>query len=453
VFTGGASVITGNFPDAVLDAIAAASANAWLSLNTNDFSDVWPASDYRPLFGAGASDPATIPKAWGGFAWDDDNHRLILWGGGHANSNCNEVYIWDAFTQEWLLAFYPTDVQTVIGGMGIEPLDWPSTPQSSHTYATHLWLTVLQRFMNWGGAANVSGNWFRFRDTGSGERPCGPFLLDMSQAGTGKIAGVTGNNVHRGTTVGINLTGAQAWTARDWFLDHPDPNGALPLWGGSKNTVADVRVEGGKDVVYYACQTGALMQIVLNDLNYLNDTITPVGHSSILEAPCGGGLDTVNNIFIKFIGDSTNLLDGWDLDTGGAAFTVVHAGVSGADSAEFLSQMQNEAGAAAGCRMGCTFDRRRGYYVLWSRGGRVWALQAPASSFSTGWTVTKLHDDTTAPRPETMSEYGDTANSHTDAGVVGKWKYADTLDVYIGLQGNTLGKIWAFKPSSWVDPR
>ena len=66
----------------------------------------------------------------------------------------------------------------------------------------------------------------------------------------------------------------------------------------------------------------------------------------------------------------------------------------------------------------------------------------------TYWTVSVLIDPA-SPRPQTPAEMG----SNASTGVTGKWRYAPDLDAFIGLQHNTDGNVWAFKPAQWQDPR
>ena len=58
-------------------------------------------------------------------------------------------------------------------------------------------------------------------------------------------------------------------------------------------------------------------------------------------------------------------------------------------------------------------------------------------------------EDTHIIRPQTPAEMG----SNASTGVTGKWRYAPDLDAFIGLQHNTDGNVWAFKPAQWQDPR
>ena len=432
------------YPQTLLNLIAAAGSNTWLKVNTNLFSDVWPISDYRPDYSGGVSNVYPLLQAWSSFAWDDVNYRAILWGGGHANTNDNSVYMWDAYTQNWVLAFYPAQVQATPGsaGMGIETIDWPSTPQSSHTYDTQHWLPKLQRFVTFGGAASSSGGMFIIR--GSPDRPVGCFMLDMAQAGTGKVAGTTGSNVKRNTTVGVNLTGANAWSKRDWWLDHADPNGILSSLGSSArtNSVAAYREENGHDVIYYKAGAGHLYRFEFVDGNYLNDILSRVGQAwTTRDGPQGGALDTSTNRFVNMI-DSNFPFTYWDLNSAGPFNqdqNVAAASLTGADASEFLTQME------ASATFSLEYDERRSRLVAWQRGGRVYAIN------SSTWAVTKLSDDSLGTRPLTSSEYA--SSGQEDTGVNGKWRRSAKLDCYIGIQKITDGNIWIFKPSSWVDPR
>jgi hypothetical protein len=103
---------------------------------------------------------------------------------------------------------------------------------------------------------------------------------------------------------------------------------------------------------------------------------------------------------------------------------------------------------------GMFFDKKRDCFIVWGGGGTVYKLQRPSNMAdpTTGWTVSKLSDDSASPRPITYAEMGD-STGNGDTGVSGKWKRSESLDVYIGLQGSISGNIWIFKPVGWNDPR
>jgi hypothetical protein len=177
--------------------------------------------------------------------------------------------------------------------------------------------------------------------------------------------------------------------------------------------------------------------------------ISRVGQAwSVLESSQGGSLDLGKNLFICMI-DSTTPFDLWDLNTAGPLnkdINVPAAGLGGSGAAEFLAQMAGENTFAI------EYDERRGHHVAWQRGGRVYVIEAPASApWDTGWTVTKIADDTLPVRPLTVAELN--AAVQTDTSVTGKWRRSPVLDVYIGMQKYTDGDVWAFKPDNWVDPR
>jgi hypothetical protein len=453
VFTGGATTITNPLlPSDVLDLIAAADDNSWVKLNTNTFQSVWPSEDYEPLKDSGPSGPFSILECWASMGWDDVNFRAIFWGGGHANSNGNDLYLFNAASRQWQLGFYSSDVtQGVVGGMGAEPVDWPETPQSSHTYDSQQWLPILQRFITFGGAAQSSGGAFQIR--GTPDRAVGCFLADLTSAGTGKVGGTTGSNVKRNTTVGVSLSGANAWTYRDWFLDHADPHGALSSYAQRQNSVSAYRQENGHDTIYYKCGPAHLMRFEFVDSDYHNDIITKVGNAfTTMESPMGGALDSTKNLFVSLChpGSAPNYrLTLWDLNIAGPSnndIGVLDSGLGGPDAAEFLAQMDDSP------TFSLEYDEKRRYFIAWQRGGRVYSIEPPASSpWDTGWIVTKLSDDTLPLRPLTVTELA--ATTEADQGVNGKWRRSANLDVYIGVQKRISGDVWAFKPANWVDPR
>ncbi len=437
-----------SLPNDLLDLIAAAPSASWVSVSDNTFDSIWPHVDYRSTFGAGTSGPSTILQCWASFAWDDVNHRAIFWGGGHANSNCNEVYDWNAHTRSWRVSFMPAEITSVGSGMGIEPVDGPlNTPQSSHTYSSNLWLPILQRFVTFGGAASSSGGAFQIRTPSL--RLGGCYTLDMTLAGLGYVGGTTGSNPKRGTSTGVDLTGAEAWYLRDWFLDHADPSGALSSFGARTNGNAAYREEGGHDVVYFKGGAGYLFRIEFVDDNYLNDVITRVGQPWTSSASANaGGLDPVANLFISVV-NQTYPIEGFDLDLAGATnhnFRVAAAGLTGSGASDFITSLASSV-------HGCLFDPVRDCFVVWGGGGSIYTITRPSDlgDLTTGWTVLKLTDDTLDPRPSTYAELG--AGSESDTGVSGKWRYSESLDLYIGVQGRVSGNVWMFKPSGWTDPR
>lgn len=105
----------------VLDLLAAAAPGSWVKVNANRFQDAWEHPDFRAPYNnrsldqptadlGSTSSPHRIIAAWCSYAWDDDNMRLVLFGGGHGNASNSEVYTWDATTRNWRLAFRPSSL-------------------------------------------------------------------------------------------------------------------------------------------------------------------------------------------------------------------------------------------------------------------------------------------------------------------------------------------------------
>ena len=448
--TGSGSLGTSNgLPNALLNLIAAAPANSWIKANTNTFQSSWAPLDYRAPYLSGVSSPGQTLQCWSSFAWDDTNYRLILWGGGHANSNENSVYSWSSITQQWSLSFHSSDIVTVSGGTGFEPVDGPqNAPQSSHTYDTQQWLPVLRKFVTFGGAASSSAGPPVIRTAPAREVGC--YLLDMTLAGQGYVGGTTGSNVHRNTTVGVNLPGAQAWQVRDWFLDNPSMAAlGMTSFGARTNAISDLRIEGGRDVVYYKGGAGSLYRIEFVDNDYRNDIITKVGLAwTSNQSGAGGSLDSVGNILLTRLDSGLYSLEGFDLNTAGPSnknFRVLDANIGGSGAADYI------ASSAPGVDGGCLFDPVRDYFVMWSGGGSVYAVKRPAdmSNLEIGWTATKICTEAASPRPLQDSEM----TSGIDTGITGKWRRSEKLDVYIGVRHFNEGNVWIYKPAGWIDPR
>lgn len=435
---------------ALLDTIAAAPPGSWINVNANTIQSVFPASDYCPDYMAGVSNPATVILAWSGFGWDSKNHRLVIWGGGHANSSGNYVFEWDGVSRNWELAYHSSNVIYNASSGYVNADGDLHSPISSHTYSNNVYLPKLGRFLTFGGAAHSGGNSFVVREGDAILRGLpGGYTLDMANAGKGWVGGVAGSNVHRNTTVGVDLPGANAWYARDYLLANPSH---VTYDFSHVNGHAVYADEGGKDVVYVAGRFGGgtspwLLRIEYSDANNsATDVVSQVGQAwNNNSSDAGAALDTTHNVF-AYLGDATYPIYGWDLKYASPTnhnFRVPAAGFTGSGATEFLTESLQG--------MGLLYDQNRGYFVAWSRGGKLWSITAPSGDPTpmTGWTVTKLADPA-SPRPALYSEM---TSIGEDSGVHGKWKFAPDLDCYIGLQGSTAGNIWLFKPTGWTDPR
>lgn len=441
------------YANTVLDLIAAAPAQSWVKANTNTISSVFPASDYRPAFGAGVGDPSAIIRCWSGFGWDSNRSRICIFGGGHANYSGNDFYIFDMRTRTWQLGFTPSDAIANAAG-GFETVDGPfKSPISSHTYGNNNYLPVLDRFITFGGAAHSTGGAMVLSDSSRVflRTLPGGYLCDTALAGQGFMGGAAGSNPQRGSSAGVSLPGANAWKPRDYTLDHANTTNP-PNFVRHVNAGTVVTKEAGVDVVYVTGSSGGtsphLFRIAYPSLDYRSDQITQVGQAwTNAGIDTGLAYDTVNKC-AAYLSSATIPIYYWDLDYAGPSNQngrVYAAGLVGAAAAEFLAVSPFE-------DQSMVYDPKRGRFVVWGRGGAVFAITVPTGDPipATGWTVTKLCDATASPRPQTAAEMGAPA---TDTGVTGKWKYAPEMDVYVGLQHNTNGDVWVFRPDDWIDPR
>ena len=202
--------------------------------------------------------------------------------------------------------------------------------------------------------------------------------------------------------------------------------------------------ESGVDVGYALFASNAWRIAFAPD--WRNDVITKVGRywSETQDTLRAVALHNGANLFVS-TGNATKPITFWDLDYAGSTNndkSVLAENLGGAGAASFLSESIGTAGMA--------YDPVRDRLLVWFDGGRLYEITVPAGkpTPTTGWAVTVLVDPATS-RPQTPAELG--ANAST--GVTGKWRYAPDLGAFIGLQHNTDGNVWAFKPAQWQDPR
>jgi hypothetical protein len=454
--TVGGTIYGGRFSSALLDLVNAAPANSWIQANLNTFLSIWAPSDLIAGLG-GPGSPTAVIRCWSSFAWDSARSRLILYGGGHANYDGNEVYIFDGQTRQWSLAFHASDVVEYDDASSeYVTVDGPlHSPVSAHTYDNNAYLQVLDRFITFGGAAAHTGGPYMVHGDGA-DRFAGPYMLDLTLAGQGMVGGVTGSNVKRGTTVGLNLPGANAWSLRDYFKDHPAAANLFPT-RSHLSCGSAYRVEGGKDVIYkYTYFNSALWRYQFNDADYRNDTVTQVGASDLSttqwDSTCA--LDTDNDIFLALGESPSDVLHGYDLKLYSGSpignFRVGNSGLTGTAAAEFLADPARKI-------HGIDYDAINHRFVAWSEGGKVYAIQHGGGALTANWIVTKLNDGT-APvgsRPKTRAELDAEPigiYSKSDTGTNGKWKWASDLNAFVALQHCYHGNVWIYKPHNWVAP-
>lgn len=403
---------------AAYDRIAAASENTWVRLNENSFSDAWVSADDRPYRGFTNAAPSKIIDAWSSFAWDSNRSDLLLFGGGHANYTGNEVYRFSGTTLMWEAASLPSEVRKV--GSEYLPVDGALyAPQSAHTYDNTLFLKNADRMITFGGAAADSGGPFKIQQADESLRATGPYLFDPNRADGTKVGGSDGSNV---TRVNGPAEGGYMWSNRD---------SSFALNRSFINSTSAVDSSGPHDVVYISARTGGgtssdlyRYTVIDPDLPEL-DTWERVGRDWNGTSDQGAGaFDADRQLFVRTGNEKLDYFLYWDLSPG-AADQLNHRAAYAAPEGFDLSRA-----------MGMDYDPVRDQYLIWG-GDEVWALAVP-DDLSAMWEVTKLFDySALAP------------NASFATGVLGKWKYAEDLDVFIALEDSVAGNVWAYKPAGW----
>lgn len=438
---------------AMLNALSGMSDGTWLKVNAsgNKFSDAWSPVDYRATGPGTNSAPDALIRCWSGFAWDEEQCRLLLWGGGHANSWSNSIYVWEAATGNWKLGFHDTR----IAANGVDTFDGAlNSPVSSHTYGNNIWLPVSKRFATFGGAAQPSGGQLKVYDAAGNElRKARFYTCDLSQLGTGKVGGLTGSNVQTGTTAGVSLTGANAWQLRDWDLTSVPLSSRI---GYPVNGWAQAESEGGKDAIYVSSGLGTggtslgMLKVVINDINNpATDTVTDIGRAwTNMSADSGGAYDTARNLAFTCRRDSNFPFEGWNGNTPSGSnnnYRVPDSAVTG-DKAALYAMFA----AGGGKSTGVCFDKVRGKFVIWCYGGAVFYITPPsnlANLETSGWVVQQVGSDVISPRPKAIAEY---SVGTLETGVHGKFRYSRSLDCYIVLTHVADGEVWIYRPAGWT---
>lgn len=428
------------YPHATLDLIAAAPPNAWIRLNTNRFVDAASPADSRWVTGgSGPESPQAIMRSWAGVAWDNRRQQLVLWGGGHANSWANETYVWSAFTREWSLAYYCTDVVMSPG----RPVDGNHSPQSSHTYSSNQYLPILDRFFTGGGAEQPGGAAMRVWDGDTAIRFAGGYTLDMSLAGQGFVGGLPDSNCKHGTWAGISLPGARAWKLRD-FWDGRDVNAPAWLQPSRIEHGAAVTEENGHDVMY-AVITSRLFRIEFVDDDPEHDLVSQVaGYEPDQHTNGATAYDPVRKLLVIPTGNSTsrrlNFVD---------RKAVPHLGMPWSYVASYPDEVALGYMGAHHKYGGIAHYPPGDCFVYWHKGRQPFLIHPPNGNPTptTGWTLTRPVMDT-----ETEAPPDDESSTNT-VGVSGKFRYAAELGCCLAVRGDNDGNVWALKLAGWTDPR
>lgn len=140
------------------DIVAVMPPATWYELPNTKMSAVYAITDPGdPRYGV--SGPKSVVLDFSGAAFDSDNNRFFVHGGGHNSYGGNEVYQFDLITLAWIAATTPsTYIEDPENPGGSYFLTTDGTPVSVHTYDGMQYIPGLNKFFKFGGAMWSSGN-------------------------------------------------------------------------------------------------------------------------------------------------------------------------------------------------------------------------------------------------------------------------------------------------------
>ena len=429
----------------LLSIVRAMPAGSWQKVNANSFSAAWPPSALRPAYQGGISSPEKIVRAWSSFAWDSARGDLIMYGGGHANGNSNDVYRWRSRTLQWERASLSSEME-LINRVNFLPVDgMHAAPQSAHTYDNAVYLPINDRYMNFGGATADSGGQYVMRSEADPTvlRYTGPYLFDPSKAHPDRVGGTTGSHVQR-VAAYPSIVGGNMWQNRDIYAH-------VPLAGLPKSHVngctAYSNETPGRDVVYVAARTNAsaaaleLYRYQINDLQTpATDQVVRVGRfwsSPSAQTTCAYDPDA--RIVLR-TGTNTSPFFYWNVATAGNTNYEQRVVVDGSVR-EFSDYLSSIGRPLHLCAM--DYDPERANFLVWCGAGDVWRVTPPVPLAPQGWQVSRISPAAGAVPPNAVG-----------AGILGKWKYVPGFDAFIGMSVDVPadGNLWVYKPLGWNDP-
>jgi hypothetical protein len=291
-----------------------------------------------------------------------------------------------------------------------------NSPISSHAYDNLEFLPIADRMINFGGAAAHSGSGFEKTDQVT---KTGPYLWDPSKADPTKVGGLTGSHVN--PTLFPHVVGGEMWENRDTWGDGP----RIP--GSMVQGTTDYALIGGMECVFVNTYSQGLWKYTIPDVNDASkDTWEQVG--VVYDSYSGegaGAYDPVRNIYVR---TSKTEFTFWDLDNASPSNKNISFAPADPTGQFALSQ-----------HWGMEYDVVRDRFVLWEGDADVWYLHAPDTPSASGWTLQKASAPTNA-APVAPTGF---------TGVLGKWDYVDSHDIFVGINSSTSGDIWAYKPEGW----
>lgn len=389
--------------------------NSWVRLNDNLWPSVWPEPGKSAYHGT----PVGVVRAWSSFAWDDKRGDLILWGGGHANYSGNEIYRWRSSTMRWELSSLPSAVNCV--GAKCVTRDGPAnSPISAHTYDNSAYLSTADRFITFGGNKYNQGGSF-YMDG----HPTGPYLWDPDRADGSKVGGLDGSNRDP------SVQGGRMWENRN-------PWGRLPVKtrqtllrpSQDSRAATAVTVIGGKDVIYQS-RTKALLKYTINDVNDPGKDTWEVAWDGVWhEGMYGQGAMSIDPTGRLMVRTSGSTIYGFRVQPSGnvsGPFKIRPIDLTGAFPFTKMSLM------------GLDYDAQRDRFLMWKGMDEMWSLYRDDV---TGWVIDRVD-------PLNLIGGNSPDSLRGFNGILGKWKYADDWDVFVGMYDWLTGDVLAYKPAGW----
>jgi hypothetical protein len=248
-------------------------ANSWYEVPNSNMRTVCPPSDSTDNRNC-----ANVIGAWSGGAFDTKRDRLIVHGGGHADSPDNIVYVFDLATFQWSRA---SKLSPSFGGdcnSGVYP---DGQPRAVHSYNIMQYLENIDRFCRFSGPALYpSGNctephvWCLDLDSGEWERKqdC-PQKTGVSSMSA--YHSLTGALYLHGTTSSSKL---QKWTPQSdsWAIYSTNPFG-----GGTSSMTADIDLVRNKMVVVGRDRATKIWHLDHPDVTPVAENITTTGDKTL----------------------------------------------------------------------------------------------------------------------------------------------------------------------------
>lgn len=430
----------------------AAEPNTWVQANVNSFLDTVVSPSDLPVGGLGNS--AAVVYAWSSFAWDDENGNLLLWGGGHANYEGNELYIWNGSSGNWGLGSLPSYVLQSDSSLVIPSKDGP---QSAHTYQNNCYLPNNKAFHTFQGAAAPSGGPMEEIVTYSPHvtRRVGSWSFDLSKADPNKVGGADG------TGFDTSRLGSNAWNLHYDRIDSVGPLVYDLTAFSHVGSAAAICDEDGVDVAYFTLDAGGSgfpywCRYEFGDIRSGGrDTFSKIGNTSDGVIFDGFGVyDSTRGMFYRnsvpyasYGSHDILALDVLGRTTVGATTGIT---VIDEDSNPFHFNDWTGSDWVRECHYGCVYDPENDRLWFW-RGdignpGKVYYIQLPAWSSGSGWATTTWTIVAVDPA-------GSTPRGNHIQGVLGKMKYVKALGAFVVMDSTTIDRlddpgVWFFKTTN-----